>query len=123
MFGARRRPLAGLGPVTLRQVLFAAVATDRSGWTWLSVTGECDLASIVEFRAELRRATRAGHPVVVDLTGLSLLDSLGVGLLIGAARRATQLVVLAPPGSRAREVLDATGVSGILDVRDAAPGG
>lgn len=123
MFGAQRRPLAGLGPVTLRQVLFAAVVTDRSGWTWLSVTGECDLASIVEFRAELRRATRAGQPVVVDLTGLALLDSLGVGLLIGAARRAMQLVVLAPPGSRAREVLDATGVSGILDVRDTAPGG
>jgi anti-anti-sigma factor len=111
------RTTGGYPPV----VLFAAVVTERAGWTWLSLTGECDLSTVAEFRRELHRAVRTGHPVVVDLSGLSMIDSLGIGLLIGAARRAPQLVVLVPPTGPVRELFEATRVSEILEVRTEPP--
>lgn len=98
-------------------MLFATVLTERAGWAWLSLTGECDLSTVAEFRRELQRAVRSGHPVVVDLSGLSMIDSLGIGLLIGAARRTPQLVVLVPPTGPVRELFEATRLSEILDVR------
>lgn len=102
-------------------MLFAAVVTERAGWTWLTLTGECDLSTVAEFRRELQRAVRAGHPVVVDLSGLSMIDSLGIGLLIGAARRVERLVVLVSPEGGVRQLLEATRVTEILDVRSEPP--
>ncbi|HKY14316.1 MAG TPA: STAS domain-containing protein, partial [Microthrixaceae bacterium] len=74
--------------------MFVAVLTERPGGVVrLSVTGELDLASVPGFRRELRAAaTRldpaVGGGLVVDLTGATMVDSVGLGLLIGAARRA-----------------------------------
>ena len=50
------------------------------------VIGEVDLASAPSMRAALR-ALPADASVAVDLSDCSLIDSVGIGLLIGGARR------------------------------------
>jgi anti-sigma B factor antagonist len=55
----------------------------------LSVAGEVDLATAPQMRDALVRLA-ADHPganVVIDLDGVTLLDSVGLGLLIGGLRR------------------------------------
>lgn len=87
----------------------------------LSVTGDCDLASAPTLRRELARAAEATDRLAVDLRGVSFLDSVGLGLLVGAARRVAELVLIAGPDDPARRVLAASRVDQILDVRDELP--
>ena len=98
-------------------VLFATVSVERAGWTVLSITGECDLASAPEFRREVSRAAMSATRVVLDLSGLDLIDSVGLGLIVGVARRVERLVVVVPVG-RVRDVFAVTRLDEILDVRD-----
>jgi anti-sigma B factor antagonist len=102
-------------------VLFAAVTARRDGWSVLSVTGDCDLASGPELRRELLRVAAEGDRVAVDLSGVGFIDSVGLGLLVGAARRTAELLVVAPAGGPARRALESSRVDRILDVRDALP--
>ena len=99
-------------------MLFSAVATERDGVATLSVVGECDLATVPRFRNEIVRASRSCASLVIDLSGLEFIDSIGLGVLIGARRRVDNLVVVCPSG-RVRDVLAATSVDRILDIRDA----
>src|SRR3954451_23506660 len=64
--------------------------TDHDGIAVLSVAGEIDLATVPKLRDQLIELT-ADHPgqaVVVDLGGVSFLDSTGLGVLVGGQRRA-----------------------------------
>ena len=73
----------------------------------LTVTGELDLALCVklapEFNAALRSPARA---VVIDLEGVSLVDSSGIALLMNAFRRldraGRQLAIACPMGPQRR---------------------
>ncbi len=67
-------------------MLFSVVEIADGGGSIVSVTGEIDLASIGEFRSALRRVPES-HSMIVDLSGVDFLDSLGVGVLLGARRR------------------------------------
>jgi anti-sigma B factor antagonist len=102
-------------------VLFAAVTTSQHGWSVLSVTGDCDLASGPELRKHIQRAAAQAERLVIDLSGVGFLDSVGLGLLVGAARRVDELVVVAPVGSSPRRALETSRLDEILDVRDDAP--
>ena len=102
-------------------MLFATVSTSQQGWAVLSVTGDCDLATGPELRRQIQRAAAYTDRLIVDLSGVGFLDSVGLGLLVGAARRVAELVVVAPGGSSARRALESSRLTEILDVRDAAP--
>ncbi|MEA2167887.1 MAG: hypothetical protein QOF76_1187, partial [Solirubrobacteraceae bacterium] len=52
---------------------------------------------------------------VIDLSGVTYLDSTGARTLIGIAGAA----IIAPVGGVARRTLDLSGLTGMLDVRDA----
>ena len=53
--------------------------------------GSLDLATAPMVRAALSEATeKGGHHLIVDLTQLEFLDSTGLGVLIGAHRRAAE---------------------------------
>jgi anti-anti-sigma factor len=73
----------------------------------LSFTGELDEVSIQVARDALDEATERG-PVVLDLSGLRHLASVGISLLVATMRRVGPegLVVVARPGSLADQVLD-----------------
>ena len=54
----------------------------------LSVAGELDVASAPEVRSALRAAQARGHPrIVVDLSGVPLVDSTGLSVLVVAHKR------------------------------------
>lgn len=101
---------------------FAVVTTDDSGWVRLAVTGEVDLASVPDLRRELLGALTRSSRIVLDLSGVDLIDSVGLSLLLSAHRRTASvgggLVVVCPPG-RSADLLTATSLDRILDIRAA----
>ena len=56
----------------------------------MTVTGEVDLASAPQYRRELHDAVAAELPLEIDLSECDLIDSVGLGVTIGAVRRATE---------------------------------
>jgi anti-sigma B factor antagonist len=62
------------------------VATRRHGdaTTVVAADGELDCYSSALLRAQLIAHTRAGHALIVDLTGVTFIDSAGLGVLVGA---------------------------------------
>lgn len=51
------------------------------------VTGEIDLSTAPDYRRELLAAARGANDLVVDLADCDLVDSVGLGVTLGAARR------------------------------------
>ncbi len=82
--------------------------------------GEIDLATAPRFRAELHAALHDAPAIAIDLSDCDLVDSVGLGVIVGAARRARtadrRLVVVAT-GAAAR-ALEASRVDRIVDVVD-----
>jgi anti-sigma B factor antagonist len=77
-------------------------------------SGELDLHSSPPFKEALVGAIEGGASrVVVDLSGVTFIDSSALGALIGGARRAalggSELMIVCPPGSVAR-VIELTGL-------------
>jgi anti-sigma B factor antagonist len=64
---------------------------DGGGTLVFKLRGSLDLATAPTVRAALTDATEKGsHHLIVDLTQLEFLDSTGLGVLIGAHRRAVE---------------------------------
>ncbi len=64
---------------------------DGGGTLVFKLRGSLDLATAPTVRAALGDATDKGsHHLIVDLTQLEFLDSTGLGVLIGAHRRAAE---------------------------------
>ncbi len=85
----------------------------------LAVGGEIDLATAPRLREHVVRLVteHAGRPVVVDLTGVTFCDSLGLGVLVGAQRRARSLggeLRLVVPGGRLADGFALAGLDAVL---------
>ncbi len=79
----------GDGPSTGEEVLTLDVRRPaRTGAVVVAVRGECDVFSADVLRTELMRQVEAGRVhVVVDLTGVTFIDSTGMGVLLRARGR------------------------------------
>jgi anti-sigma B factor antagonist len=85
----------------------------------LRLYGEFDLACRERFDAELAQIGENGiRELVIDLAGLTFLDSSGIRILLDtkrfAARDGLELSVIPPPSGQVRKVLDMTGVIEVL---------
>jgi len=84
------------------------------------VVGEVDVYTAPRLKDRLLQLERDSvHSIVVDLTEVGFIDSVGLGVLIGGLRRARAgggTVVLAGPNPRIRRILDITGLSGAFTV-------
>jgi anti-sigma B factor antagonist len=70
------------------ELLQAETREDR-GWTVVTARGQLDVATAPRFRQVLVEAQYGGSTdVLVDLDGVEFLDSFGLGVLVGALRRA-----------------------------------
>src|SRR4051812_7188576 len=75
------------------------------GWTVVSLEGELDLATAPVLAVALADLEKSLFPVVVDLTGLTFLDSSGVALLLKSRPGGSQLTLICPPKTVVARVL------------------
>lgn len=90
-------------------------------WPVARVTGEVDLSNVEELTLAVQSCvTNAALGLVLDLTGVSYLDSTGLRLVFQLARelqdRQQQLRLVVPPEALIWRVLRLGGVQGVLAV-------
>jgi anti-anti-sigma factor len=107
---------AGLEPGTRMRI-----DTERSGDSWVvTVTGDVDLHSAPELRDRLAGLAETGAThVVVDLSECSFLDSMGLGVILGAKKRMDRdglelHVVVSEP--HVRRIFEITMLDRVLDL-------
>jgi anti-sigma B factor antagonist len=93
----------------------------------IEVSGEIDLHSAPQLRAELLKLAEGAKPrFVIDLGEVSFIDSTGIGVLVGALKRSREKsgsVHFCGAQSRVRRVFEITGLMRALplfDSREAA---
>lgn len=94
---------------------------ERSGRTVLLLAGELDVSSAPAMRRRLVEVLADGHvDLVADLSGVSFVDSSGLGILVGGVRRTRtrggDLVLCGLEGS-VRDVVELTGLDRAFTVR------
>lgn len=97
-----------------------ATLTDGQRAAIAQVIGEVDVYTAPRLKDKLLQLERDGiHNIAIDLAQVGFIDSVGLGVLIGALRRARAgggTLVLAGPNPRIRRILDITGLSSTFTV-------
>ena len=94
---------------------------DTGEATVVEVGGEVELYSAQQLRDALIRVCEVERPcIVVDLTRVSFIDSTGLGVLVGALKRASErgTLALVCPQQRVRRVLEITGLTEVFPMYD-----
>jgi anti-anti-sigma factor len=105
------------------------LATDRTGETVVvTLTGEFDMATTFWLEPELERLTRDAdvRTLVVDMSGVSLMDSTALGLLLATQQRLQAdgvALLIANPSHGVRRVLELTGAGDALRLASWPPDG
>jgi len=105
--------------------MVTAAITTGDGDTRVTLAGELDVSTAPTLRAVLVEATDPRPDrVVIDLSDVTYLDSTGLGVLVGAHRRAVAyggaLAFICPAG-RVRHLFELTGMSGVFTLYESAP--
>ena len=99
---------------------FGVTVASRGQWEVLTVTGEIDMATAPRFRQRLLAVIGAGtQNVVIDITGVDFIDSTGLGVLMGGAKRVRSAggdIRLVTAGARLAELIELTRLDRVLDV-------
>ena len=86
----------------------------------IEVSGELDAANCGRLRDELLSYSRAGHRLfVMELSGLSFVDSAGIGVLVGAVKRARAAdgrLCLAGPRDQIRRLWETMGLARVMPI-------
>ena len=102
----------------LRTGYHAEPASTMNGVMVLCLHGELDMATAPQANAALHAALDARPPaLIVDVAGLSFIDSTGIGALVGVARRAESdgcSLTLRSPSRPVLKVLQLTGVERLV---------
>ncbi len=100
---------------------FESSVEHGSGYTVVSVRGEVDVATAPALGGRLDEAIGQGPPVlVVDLLGVTFIDSTALGVLIGANKRCEEVgcsmrLVVAEP--RIVKIFEITGLTDMFAIR------
>lgn len=93
-----------------------------SGWACLAVSGEIDLATAPELETAIDAVfTSNSHPLVVDLTGSSFMDSTGLKTLVMTNRRFEEdgrPFAIAISGGPVSRLIDLSGVETSIRIVD-----
>jgi anti-sigma B factor antagonist len=96
------------------------------GTATLFVTGEVDMSNATELRecGENAVATASVELLVIDLSGVTFMDSSGLGALVAirsAAADAARAVRIANPSARVRQVIEVCGLGPEFGLEAADP--
>ena len=86
------------------------------------VQGDVDLASAPELGAQLADAVRHGPRLVIDLAGVTFLDSAGLTAIVRAYRASGQIaeaLILRSPSPALRRLLATTGIDRLVTIEPA----
>jgi anti-sigma B factor antagonist len=101
---------------------FRVTSRATGGEFVVSVFGEVDMATAPKLLEAVGAALDSGDTVVLDLAGMTFIDSSGLKVLVTAYKRADHLraarVVLRSPQPQARSVLEVTGLDTLLTIED-----
>lgn len=95
-------------------------AGDRDDLVILTLRGELDIYTVPAFRRETA-VLPAGRSVVVDMDGVTLLDSSGLGAIVALHARAVDADAVVAIASTSRPVLrvfEVTGLRGTFPIGD-----
>jgi len=91
-----------------------------AGRTVVEVTGEVDAYTAAKLREQLVGLSRGGHHrLVLDMAAVAFMDSSGLGVLVGAAKRARVgggEVVIAGAADHILSVLRITGLTRVFPI-------
>lgn len=93
----------------------------RSGFVLFHAEGEVDALTAPALRQGLAEAASFDLHVVIDLAGVTFVDSSGLGVLVGAIHRVRatgHAVILCAPNSSVGRALAVAGLRRIVDVVD-----
>ena len=94
--------------------------SEHEGWAVVSASGEVDVASAPALRTRLDELLEAGATrIVIDLEDVDFIDSTGLGVLVGALRRARAAdgdVRLVCTNPRILKVFEATGLHEVFAI-------
>ena len=94
--------------------------TDVDGWTIVAAAGEIDVAAAPELREQLVALLAGGtERIVVDMERVDFIDSTGLGVLVGALRRARAAggdVRLDCTNTRLLKVFGVTGLDDVFTI-------
>jgi anti-anti-sigma factor len=94
-------------------------ARDERGASRLTLRGELDLGTAAQLEQAL---AEAGDDVLLDLRGLTFMDSTGVRVLLEAAeRRGPGLRIVPPQDGDARVTIEETGIAALLPLVQDGP--
>lgn len=69
-------------------MLFTVRCLDRGDWRVLAVHGDLDLATAPKLRQQVVSEVASGrNRLIIDLSDVDFLDSVGLGILVGALKR------------------------------------
>ncbi|MGK2930456.1 MAG: STAS domain-containing protein [Acidimicrobiales bacterium] len=93
---------------------------DVNGWTVVAASGEVDVATAPKLRERLVDLINGGSTqVVLDLENVDFIDSTGLGVLVGALRRARADdgdLRIACTNSRLLRIFDITGLGEVFTI-------
>ena len=91
------------------------------GYTICRPVGELDAFTVSQFRQALAEVASSGRLLIIDLSGVSFVDSAGLGALVGGIRRTRELggdVAVACSRPTLIQLLRSTGFDRIVRVVD-----
>ena len=91
------------------------VRADTEGVLWVS--GEIDMSVSERFEAAAAESLDGQREFVIDLSGVSFLDSTGIRAILSTAKRTDKGVCLREPRPSVRKVIELTGIIGRNGIR------
>ena len=102
-------------------MFFDISVVDKGGWSVVSVSGEVDVATAPRLREEIVKVVSEGSTrVLVDLESVDFLDSMGLGVLVGALKRVRSHdgeMAIVCTNDRLLRIFEITGLHQVFDLR------